>query len=435
MTTTPKDMASEIEVAKPAALVLPPDALLAAAADQLVEQAKATGVALTGDGGLLTGLVRQVLQGALESEITDHLGYERHAVEGRGSGNSRNGHYPKTVRTEIGDVDVKIPRDRNGTFEPVTVPVGQRRLSGLDQMVISLYAKGLTTGDIAAHLEEVYDQQVDRATISRITDAIVADMEVWQSRPLDPIYPVLLVDGIRIKIRDGSVTNRVVYVVMGINLDGERDILGLWVGPTGGESPKFWLSVMTELKNRGIADVLLLCCDGLKGLPDAARATWPLVDVQLCVVHLVRNSLRYASKKHWGQITSQLREIYTAPSIGAAEVSFEAFAEEWEPVYPAMVKAWRDVWDDFEPFLEFPVELRTIVYSTNAIESLNSRFRKAAVRRGHFPTEQAAIKVLYLTAIEKRKNRSNPTGRINGWKSILNTLTIHYNDRITAVTN
>ena len=339
------------------------------------------------------------------------------------------------MRTEIGDVEVKIPRDRNGSFEPVTVPVGQRRLSGLDQMVISLYAKGLTTGDIAAHLEDVYDQQVDRATISRITDAIVGDMEAWQSRPLDSIYPVLFVDGIRIKIRDGTVTNRVVYVVMGINMDGERDILGLWVGPTGGESPKFWLGVITELKNRGIDDVLLLCCDGLKGLPDSARATWPLVDVQLCVVHLVRNSLRYASKKHWGAITGQLREIYTAPGIGAAELSFEAFAEEWEPIYPAMVKAWRDAWDDFEPFLEFPVELRTIVYSTNAIESLNSRFRKAAVRRGHFPTDQAAMKVLYLVSIERRKNRSNPTGRINGWKSILNTLTIHYNDRIKAVTD
>lgn len=412
-----------------------PEAELGAVADQLVEQARAEGVALTGEGGLLTGLVQRVLQGALEVEITDHLGYEPHAVEGRGSGNSRNGHYPKTVRTEVGDVPLKVPRDRNGSFEPATVPVGQRRLSGLDQMVTSLYAKGLTTGDIAAHLFDVYDQTVDRATISRITDAVVADMEAWQSRPLDSIYPVLLVDGIRIKIRDGTVTNRVVYVVMGINLEGERDILGLWVGPTGGESPKFWLSVMTELRNRGISDVLLLCCDGLKGLPDAARATWPLVDVQLCVVHLVRNSLRYASKKHWSQITSQLKEIYTAPSVGAAEVSFEAFAQEWEPIYPAMVKSWRDAWADFEPFLEFSVELRTIVYSTNAIESLNARFRKAAVRRGHFPTEQAAIKVLYLTAVERRKNRSNPTGRINGWKHILNSLTIHYHDRIDAVTN
>lgn len=219
---------------------------------------------------------------------------------------------------------------------------------------------------------------------------------------------------------------------MGINLDGERDILGLWVGPSGGESPKFWGAVAAELSNRGVRDVLMLCCDGLKGLPDAARAVWPQVDVQLCVVHLVRNSLRYASKKHWGQITSELKEIYTAPSIGAAEVSFEAFAAKWDPVYPAMIKAWRDAWDDFEPFLQFPIELRKVVYTTNAIESLNARFRKAAVRRGHFPTDQAALKVLYLVSIERQKNRANPTGRINGWKHILNTLTIHYHDRITA---
>ena len=433
--TTSKNTSAAVKPAVGGELVLPPDALVTAAAERLVSDAKATGVALTGEGGLLTGLVQRVLQSALESEITDHLGYEPHAVEGRGSGNSRNGYYPKTVRTEIGDVDLRIPRDRNGSFEPVTVPVGQRRLSGLDQMVISLYAKGLTTGDIAAHLHDVYDQDVDRSTISRITDAIVSDLDAWQSRPLDPIWPVLFVDGIRIKIRDGSVSNRVVYVVMGINLEGERDILGLWVGPTGGESAKFWLGVMTELRNRGITDVLMLCCDGLKGLPDAAKATWQLVDVQLCVVHLVRNSLRYASKKHWSQITSELREIYTAPSIGAAEVSFEAFAEKWEPLYPAMIKAWRDTWDDFEPFLQFPVELRKIVYTTNSIESLNARFRKAAVRRGHFPTDQAALKVLYLVSIERQKNRQNPTGRINGWKHILNTLTIHYHDRITAVTN
>jgi transposase-like protein len=257
-------------------------------------------------------------------------------------------------------------------------------------------------------------------------------MNSWQSRPLDTIYPVLLVDGIRIKIRDGTVTNRTVYVVMGINMEGERDILGLWIGPTGGESAKFWLGVLTELKNRGVADVLMLCCDGLKGLPDSARATWPLVDVQLCVVHLVRNSLWFASKADWQPITKQLKEIYTAPGLDAAELLFEEFAEQWETKYPAMIKSWRDTWEDFIPFLEFPPELRKIVYSTNAIESLNARFRKAAVRRGHFPTEQSALKVLYLVSIERKKNRTNPTGRINGWKAILNTLTIHYSDRLAA---
>ena len=423
---------SEIELVAPAGLELPRDAAMGLVAERLVAQARADGIALTGDGGLLTGLVQQVLQSALEAEITEHLGYEPHAVEGRNSGNSRNGHYPKTVRTEVGDVRVEVPRDRAGTFEPVTVPVGQRRLSGLDAQVISLYAKGLTTGDIASHLFDVLGQDVDPSTISRITDAIVADLEAWQSRPLDAVYPVVLVDGIRIKIRDGTVSNRLVYVAMGVNLDGERDVLGLWVGPTGGESPKFWLGVFAELKNRGINDVLMLCCDGLKGLPDSARATWPLVDVQLCVVHLVRNSLRYAAKQHWAQVTRQLKTIYTAPGLDAAEAAFEDFAEQWEAKYPAMIKAWRDAWADFIPFLEFPPELRKIVYSTNAIESLNARFRKAAVRRGHFPTEQAALKVLYLTAIERRKNRQNPTGRVNGWKTILNTLTIHYGDRLAA---
>ena len=312
------------------------------------------------------------------------------------------------------------------------MPVGSRRLSGLDEQIISLYAKGLTTGDIAAHLFDVYGKTIDRSTISRITDGIVADMESWQSRPLDPIYPVVLVDGIRIKIRDGTVSNRTVYVAMGVNMEGTRDILGLWVGPTGGESAKFWLGVLSELKNRGVEDVLMLCCDGLKGLPDSARAVWPMVDVQLCVVHLVRNSLRFASKADWQAITRQLKAIYTAPGLEAAELEFAESAETWEDKYPAMVKSWRDTWDGFIPFLEFPRELRKIVYSTNAIEALNSRFRKAAVRRGHFPTDQAALKVLYLVSIERRKNRQNPTGRINGWKEILNQLSIHYSDRLAA---
>ena len=322
--------------------------------------------------------------------------------------------------------------DRNGSFEPQTVPVGTRRLSGLDEQIISLYAKGLTTGDISAHLFDVFAKNIDRSTISRITDGIVDDMEAWHSRPLDPVYPVVLVDGIRIKIRDGTVTNRTVYVAMGINMEGTRDILGLWVGPTGDESAKFWLGVLSELKNRGVEDVFMLCCDGLKGLPDSARAVWPMVDVQLCVVHLVRNSLRVASKADWQPITKQLKAIYTAPGLKTADELFEEFAEKWEEKYPAMIKSWRDTWDDFIPFLEFPKELRKIVYSTNAIEALNARFRKAAVRRGHFPTEQSALKVLYLVSIEKRKNRQNPTGRIHGWKEILNQLTIHYSDRLAA---
>ena len=402
-------------------------------AELLVARAREEGVDLTGEGGLLTGLVRQVLQTGLEVEMADHLGYERHDPAGRGSGNSRNGVYPKTVTTEVGDVELAMPRDRNASFEPVTVPKGARRLDGLSGNVISLYAKGLTTGDIQAHLLEIYDTEISRDTISRITDAVVEDMTGWQNRPLDRLYPVLLIDAIVIKVRDSQVANRPVYVAIGVNLDGERDVLGLWLGPTGGEGAKQWITMLTELRNRGIADALIVCCDGLKGLPDAIRVTWPQATVQTCVVHLVRNSLRYASKKHWGQITRQMRAIYTAPTVAAAEDRFAEFAETWRDRYPAMISSWETAWGEFVPFLEFPVELRKIVYTTNAIESLNARFRRAVRHRGHFPTEQAALKVLYLVATQKRPNRENLIGKTNGWKHILNALTVHYGDRVAAI--
>lgn len=399
-------------------------------AEQLVEQASRDGVELTGDGGLLTGFIRQVLQTGLEVEMTSHLGYEPHAAEGRGSGNSRNGHTPKTVTTEVGQVELAVPRDRAGTFEPVTVPKHQRRLDGLSGNVISLYAKGLTTGEIQAHLEEIYDTGVSRETISKITDEIVGDMKIWQNRPLDPIYPVLLIDAIVIKVRDAQVANRPVYVAIGVNLEGDRDVLGLWLGPTGGEGAKHWATMLTELRNRGLNDALIVCCDGLKGLPDAIRVTWPDATVQTCVVHMVRNSLRYASKTNWTKITRSMRAIYSAPTVQAAEAEFEAFAEDWRATYPAMIRSWENNWAEFVPFLEFPPELRKVVYTTNAIESLNARFRRAIRHRGHFPNEQAAMKVLYLTATARKKNRENLTGKTNGWKAILNALTVHYGDRI-----
>lgn len=349
------------------------DAELAGLAEQLVDAARTDGVALTGPGGLLTGLVQRVLQASLETELSDHLGYERHAVEGRRSGNSRNGHFPKTVRTEVGDVQIKVPRDRNGTFEPVTVPKGVRRLEGLDAMVVSLYGKGMTTGDIRAHLAEIYGQDISGDTISRITDSIVEDMNAWQSRSLDAVYPVILIDAIVVKIRDQGVANRPVYVAMGINCDGERDILGMWVGPTGGEGAKYWLTVLTELRNRGLLDALIVCCDGLKGLPEAITATWPQASVQLCVVHLVRNALRYASKKHWGAISADLRGVYTAPTVEAAETRFEEFRQRWGETYPAMIAVWDRAWPEFIPFLAFPVELRKIVYTTDDIVKVSGR--------------------------------------------------------------
>jgi putative transposase len=337
----------------------------------------------------------------------------------------------ETVSTEIGEIELRVPRDRNGTFEPVTVPKHVRRLDGLNANVLSLYAKGLTTGEIQAHLQEIYGVDVSRETVSRITDAVIEEMNAWQNRPLERIYAVMLIDAIVIKVRDSQVANRPVYVAIGVDLDGQRDVLGLWLGPSGGEGAKQWMTMLTELKNRGVSDVLITCCDGLKGLPEAIRTVWPQTTVQSCVVHLVRNSLRYASKKHWGQITRALREMYTAPTVAAAEARFADFAETWGPKYPAMIRSWESAWPEFVPFLEFPAELRKIVYTTNSIESLNARFRRSVRHRGHFPTDQAALKVLYLTAITQRPNRENLTGRINGWKHILNTLTVHYGERIT----
>ena len=408
--------------------VMPPD--MSDLAEQLVAAAAGQGIDLTGENGLLTALTRQVLQSALEVEMAHHLGYDKHDPQGCNGGNSRNGSTPKTMTTEIGKVTLDVPRDRENSYEPQIVRKHQRRLAGFDEAVISLYAKGMTTGDITRHLSDVYDTTVSRDLVSKVTDQVLGDMRAWQSRPLDPVYPVILIDAIVLKIREGNVANRPVYVALGINLDGYRDVLGLWVGPSGGEGAKQWLNMLTELKNRGILDACIVCCDGLKGLPDAIAATWPQATVQTCVVHLIRNSLRYASKKHWQAITRELKKVYTASTVKASETEFGIFAENWEKQYPAMVQMWRRAWTEFVPFLDFPVEVRKLIYTTNGIESLNARFRAATRRRGHFPDEDAALKVLYLTVKERRTNKSNPTGQINGWKSILNVLAMTYGERL-----
>lgn len=401
-------------------------------AEQLVERARSEGLELTGPNGLLTGLTRRVLETALETELTEHLGYEPGDPAGRGSGNSRNGRSTKKVHTEVGRVEIGVPRDRNGTFEPQLVPKHVRRLDGFNEAIVSLYARGMTTGDIQGHLRQLYGAEVSRELISKVTDAVVEEMVEWQSRPLDVVYPVMLIDAIFVKIRDGSVANRPIYVAMGINTDGQRDVLGMWVGPTGGEGAKVWMGMLTELRNRGVADVCIVCCDGLKGLPDAIVATWPQATVQTCVVHLVRNSLRFCSKADWGQVTKDMKQIYTAPTVEAAESELLEFTERWATKYPAMVACWERAWPEFVPFLAFPAEIRKLIYTTNAIESLNARFRRAVRRRGHFPNDQAALKVLYLTIREHDPGRTNPVGKINGWKSILNALTIHYGDRLAA---
>ena len=410
--------------------LVPADLDMSAMAQLLVDQARSQGVQLTGPGGLLNELTSRALESALQVEMSEHLGYEHGQAPGDGGGNLRNGSTRKTIRTDIGEVTIQVPRDRKGTFEPLIVPKHARRLEGFEAAVLSLYAKGMTTGDIANHIADIYGANISREMVSRVTDSVIDDMNNWQNRPLDAIYPVILIDAIVIKVREGTVANRPVYVAMGITMDGTRDVLGMWVGPSGGEGAKQWMNLLTELRNRGIQDVFIVCCDGLKGLPDAINATWPLATVQTCVVHLVRNSFRYSSRHDWQKVSTGLRLIYTAPTVAEAETRFADFADRWDSKYPAMVAMWRRSWNEFVPFLDFPPEIRKLIYTTNGIESLNARFRQATNRRGHFPTEQAALKVLYLTVLERRPNRKNPTGVISGWKSILNTLAITYGDRL-----
>jgi transposase-like protein len=398
-------------------------------AQDLVDRARAEGVELVGPGGLLTGLTKTVLETALETELSEHLGYDKHDPAGRNRGNSRNGTRAKTVLTEIGPVEIEVPRDREGSFEPVIVRKRQRRLTGVDGIVLSLTARGLTTGEVSAHLAEVYGASVSKDTISRITDAVVEEMTEWCHRPLDRVYPVLFVDAIVVKVRDGQVVNRPVYVVIGVTVNGERDILGLWAGD-GGEGAKFWLSVFTELKNRGVEDVCIAVCDGLKGLGESITTAWPFTTVQACILHLIRNTFRYASKADWEKLARDLRPVYTAVSPADASARFDEFADRWAGRYPAIVKLWRSAWDEFIPFLDYDVEIRRIICSTNAIESLNARYRRAVRARGHFPNEQAALKCLYLVT-----RSLDPTGRgrarwVTRWKPALNAFAITFDGRI-----
>jgi transposase-like protein len=398
-----------------------------------MERAKAEGVSLVGPGGLLSGLTKTVLETALEAELTEDLGYEAHEPAGRNSGNSRNGTRSKTVLTEVGPVEIDVPRDRNGTFEPKLVRKRQRRLTGVDDLVISLVAKGLTTGEVCAHLAEIYGADVSRDTVSRITDRVLEGMAEWQNRPLDRVYPVLFIDAIHVKIRDGAVANRPIYTAVGVTTDGERDILGLWAG-TGGEGAKFWLHVLTEIKNRGVADVCIVVCDGLTGLPDAIEATWPRALTQTCVIHLLRNSFRYASRRDWPAIAKDLKPIYTAATEAAALERFGEFAATWESRYPAIVKLWENAWEEFTPFLRFDPEIRTIIYTTNSIESLNARFRRAVRARGHFPNEQAALKCLFLTIVSLDPTGVGRQRWTNRWKPALNAFAIAFPGRIIPTT-
>jgi putative transposase len=400
-------------------------------ADHLLGKAQAEGVELLGPDGLLSQVTKAVLERALAEEMTGHLGYEKHDPAGRGSGNSRNGSTGKTLLTDVGAVDLQVPRDRNGSFDPKIVRKGQTRLEGFNDRIIALYARGMTTRDIRAHLREMYDVDVSPDLISRVTDAVVDELADWQSRPLDPVWPVIFIDALMVKIRDGVVTNRAVYLAIGIDCDGNKQVLGLWIGPATGESAKFWLSVLSDLKSRGVADVCIVCCDGLTGLPDAISVVWPQAIVQLCVVHLIRASLRYASRRYWVPLSKDLRPIYSAADEQAAAAALEDFAAAWGDRYPAIVKVWRSHWSEFTPFLAFPPEVRRVIYTTNLIESMNSRLRKVTRNRGQFPSEQAALKVLYLAVRNLEDYRSPNTGiRSSGWKQALQAFTIYFEGRI-----
>ncbi|MBN3459756.1 IS256 family transposase [Mycobacterium sp. DSM 3803] len=399
-------------------------------AEQLLAQAKEQGVELVGPNGLLNQLTRNVLETALDAEMTEHLGYDKHDPTGRGSGNSRNGTRAKTVLTEIGPVEIEVPRDTNSTFDPVIVKKRQRRLTGIDEIVLSLTAKGLTTGEIAAHFDDVYGATVSKDTISRITDKVIEEMTEWCNRPLEPVYPVVFIDAIFVKVRDGQVTNRPIYVAIGVTCTGERDILGLWAGD-GGEGAKFWLSVLTEIKNRGTADVCIVVCDGLKGLPEAINTVWSRAVVQTCVIHLLRNTFRYASRKYWDQIARDIRPVYTAATEAAAKERFTEFTEKWGVQYPAIIQLWENAWSEFVPFLDYDVEIRRVICSTNAVESLNARYRRAIRARGHFPTEQAAMKCLYLVTRSLDPTGRGTARRAMRWKPALNAFAITFNGRIT----
>jgi transposase-like protein len=401
-------------------------------AEELVARAREQGLSLTGPDGLLKQLTKAVLETALNQEMTEHLGHDKHGPAGNEAGNVRNGSRPKTVLTEgSGQVPIEVPRDRAGSFEPQIVKKRQRRLTGVDEMVLSLYAKGLTTGEISAHFAEIYGASVSKETISRITGKVIEEMTDWCNRPLDEIYAAIFVDAVMVKVRDGQVASRPIYAAIGVTLAGEKDILGLWAG-SGGEGAKFWMSVLTDLRNRGIKDVFFVVCDGLKGLPEVVGNAWPQAIVQTCVIHLIRNTFRLASRRDWDALKRDLRPIYTAVNAEAARAALDDLADKWGKRYPAIIRLWRNAWEEFIPFLDYDIEIRQVICSTNAIESLNARYRRAVKARGHFPTEQAALKCLYLVT-----RSLDPTGRGQArwamrWKPALNAFAITFGDRFPA---
>ena len=431
-----------------------------AAVDELLESGALDGlfaridageVQLTGEGGFVPGLIKAALERGLQAELTDHLGYEKGDPQARLFPNSRNGASSKTVATEVGDIDLDVPRDRAGSFEPRLVPKGQRRLGGIDDMIISLYAGGMTVRDIQHHLVSTIGTDLSPETISKITDEVLAEVLAWQRRPLEPLYPVVYLDALVVKVRDGAhVRNKAAHIAVGVDMDGVKHVLGIWVQQT--EGAKFWAGVCAELANRGVKDVLIVCCDGLTGFPEAVAATWPQATVQTCVVHLIRAAMRFVNYKDRKPVAAALKPIYTAADEDAALQALEEFtASPWGARYPTTVRTFQDAWDRFTPFLAFPPMLRRVIYTTNSIESLNYQLRKIIKNRGHFPSDDAVVKLLWLSICNIEDKRARERARERGlgrgakrkaegrlvegqittnWKEALAQLTLVYPERI-----
>ena len=382
-----------------------------------------------GENGILKQLTKAVLERAMQAELTHHLGYEKHSLTGNNSGNSRNGKSKKTLKGDFGNLPIEVPRDRNASFEPQIIPKGETRFAGFDDKILSLYARGMTTRQIQQHLEEIYQVEVSPSLISTVTDAILDEVKAWQSRPLESLYPIVYLDCLMVKIRDnGHMQNKAIYLAIGINREGLKEALGLWVAQT--EGAKFWLSVMTELKNRGVQDIFIACVDGLKGFPEAIEAVFPKTQVQLCIVHLVRNSLNYVGWRERKTVAADLRQIYTSPSREAAEQELRRFAEKWDERFPLIAQMWQRNWERVAVFFAYPEEIRRVIYTTNAIESVNMGLRKIIKNRGSFPNDEAAMKLIYL-ALQNISQKW--TMSVKDWKAALNRFAIVFGERLPYV--
>ncbi len=382
---------------------------------------------ILGEAGLLKQLTKKVAERALNAEMEQHLGYAKHAPEGRNSGNSRNGKSSKKLRSVHGEIELDIPRDRNGSFEPKLIKKGEKQLNGFDDRIISLYARGMTTRDIQAHFEESYGVEVSPTFISQVTNEVMDEVKQWQQRPLDALYPVVYLDCLVVRSRDsGAVQNKSVYLALGINTDGEKELLGLWMAQT--EGAKFWLSVMNELKNRGVQDIFIACCDGLKGFPEAIEAVYPKTQVQLCIVHQIRHTLRYVKWKQRKVIAADLKRIYGAATLAEAELALAEFAEKWDDQHPTISLSWRNNWARLSVFFDYPPEIRKVIYTTNAIESLNASLRKITKTRRAFPTDDSVMKILYLALHQISKKWTMP---IRDWKAAMSQFMIMNSDRVS----